>query len=62
MRKPLSVCPVLSTIPTDPMLKILYIEEPDGPILSYDCYPNRYDRRNAYQYLLDEGYEIVGEA
>jgi hypothetical protein len=44
------------------MLKILYTQEPDGEVMAFDCYPNSHDRRNAYQYLLDEGYEIVGEA
>ena len=44
------------------MLKILYTQEPDGEVLEYDCYPNKYDRAGAYDYLLDMGYEIVGEA
>jgi len=43
------------------MLKILYTQEPDGKILYYDCYNNQFDRRGAYDYLLEQGYEIVGE-
>ena len=44
------------------MLKILYTQEPNGEVLEYDCYANRYDRKRAYDYLIDQGYEIVGEA
>ena len=44
------------------MLKILYTQEPDGPVFEYDCYANRHDRQWAYEYLLDKGYEIVGES
>ena len=44
------------------MLKIHYTQEPDGEVLYYDCYNNPYDRRGAYDYLLDQGYEIVGES
>ena len=45
------------------MLKILYRTNPDTPVIQeYECYDNRYDRKRAYEYLLDQGYEIVGEA
>ena len=44
------------------MLKILYTQEPDGEVLVFDCYNNQWDRRGAYDYLLDQGYEIVGES
>ena len=56
-----SVCPASPTIPRT-MLKILYTQEPDGEVFEYEIYSNRYDRQRAYQILLDEGYEIVGEA
>ena len=61
--KPLSACPVSNPMfrLAPDMLKILYTQEPDGEVLEYDCYPNRHDRKHAYQYLLDKGYEIIGE-
>ena len=64
MRKPHSVS--LESVPmfrlTPDMLIILYTQEPGGEVLEYQCYANRHDRQWAYEYLLDKGYEIVGEA
>lgn len=42
------------------MLKIHYLQTPDGDTLFFDCYIQ--ERKEAYQYLLDQGYEIVGES
>ena len=63
MRKPLSVSLVCNPMfRLDPdMINILYTQEPDGEVLVYQSYANRYDRQRAYDYLLDKGYEIVGE-
>ena len=55
------LCSVSLLFPPD-MLKILYTQEPGGEVQEYDCYDNRHDRQWAYEYLLDKGYEIVGEA
>lgn len=44
------------------MLKIHYTQEPGGTVFYYDCYANEHDRKWAYEYLLDKGYEIVGES
>ena len=64
MQKPHSVS--LASVPmfrlTPDMLKILYTQKPGGEVLEYECYANRHDRRHAYEYLLDQGYEIIGEA
>ena len=43
------------------MINILYTQEPGGEVLVYQSYDNRHDRQRAYDYLLDKGYEIVGE-
>ena len=44
------------------MLNIHYTQDPDGEVLVYQSYANRHDRQRAYEYLLDQGYEIVGES
>ena len=64
MKRHHSVCPVFNPMfrNTPDMLTILYTQEPDGEVLEYQCYPNRHDRRCAYEYLIDSGYEIIGEA
>lgn len=64
MRKPLSVCPVFNPMfrLSPDMINILYTQEPDGPVFEYACYANHHDRKWAYEYLLDKGYEIVGES
>ena len=58
------VCPVLFPMfrLSPDMLKILYTQEPGGEVLYYETYPNQFDRKRAYEFLLDKGYEIVGEA
>ena len=64
MRKPLFVSlvfnPMFRLAPD--MITILYTQEEGGEVLGYECYANKHDRRRAYEYLLDSGYEIVGEA
>ena len=42
------------------MLKIHYLQTPDGNTLFFDCYFE--ERKDACKYLLDQGYEIVGES
>jgi len=64
MRKPRSACPVFNPMfrLAPDMLTILYTQEPGGEVLEYQSYANRHDRQRAYEYLLDQGYEIVGES
>jgi len=42
------------------MIKIHYLQTIDGAIQYYDCYTE--DRKDAYTWLLNKGYEIVGES
>lgn len=59
----ISACPVHNPIPTTPMLKILYTHLPgDDEIHEFPCEDGKLARKEAYKYLLDKGYEIVGEA
>ena len=44
------------------MLKIHYTQEPGGQVLYFDTYANVFDRKRVYQFLLNKGYEIVGES
>ena len=64
MKKPHSVYlvfnPMFRLAPD--MIRILYTQEPGGEVLYYETYSNQHDRQRAYDYLLDKGYEIVGEA
>lgn len=42
------------------MIKIHYLQTIDGAVQYYDCYTE--DRKDAYTWLLNKGYEIVGES
>lgn len=42
------------------MIKIHYTQERNGEVLYYDCPPEEY--KNAVRWLLNKGYEIVGES
>ena len=44
------------------MLNILYTQVPDGEVLIYQTYPNAFDKKNATNWILDQGYELVGES
>ena len=63
MKKLHSVCPVCNPMfrLAPDMIRVLYTEEPGGTILYYETYDNQFDRKRAYEYLLDKGFEIVGE-
>ena len=59
----ISACPVSNPTLTTPMLKILYTILPgDDEVHEFPCEDGRLARKAAYQYLLEQGYEIVGEA
>jgi len=43
------------------MINIYYTQEPDGEVLTFTSYHNPSDRKRAYDWILSQGYEIVGE-
>ena len=45
------------------MIKLHYIKNEDASIVyDYDCYNNSFDKKNAVDWILSQGYELVGES
>jgi len=44
-------------------IKLHYVKDEDDSIVyDYDCYNNSFDIKNAVDWILDQGYELVGES
>ena len=54
---------LFSTIIITTMIKLHYIKNEDASIVyDYDCYNNSFDKKNAVDWILSQGYELVGES